>query len=69
MSRLGRMLVDTARYTASDFAEDLVKQSEHNPPMKCVLGLQSVPSMIPCVAFAPYVLFPSAQANGLWKQS
>ena len=28
MSRLGRMPVDTARYNASDFAEDLVKQSD-----------------------------------------
>ena len=29
MSRLGRMLVDIARYNASDLAEDLVKQYDN----------------------------------------
>ena len=69
MSRVGMMPVDTVRYDASDFAEDLVKQADKQSAEDTCARSSICPSTIPCAAFESCVCFPSALAIGLWMQS
>ena len=63
------MPVDTARCNASDFAEDMVKQSDKQcVPKRRVLNFQFAQSTVPCVPFESYGLFLSALATGLWTR-